>query len=77
MRPSLQVTAHYTYTYTYMPKKIIFVSAQHPSSADANVPGDKGFVDLLRAAYYEVDYMPEPCPGPATGKSWIPTSWRP
>jgi hypothetical protein len=65
----LQVTAHYTYTYTYVPKKIIFVSAQHPSFADANVPGDKGFVDLLRAAYYEVDYLP----GPAVGTSYWET----
>jgi len=52
----LQVTAHYTYLYTYIPKKVIFVSAQHASTADVNVPSDKGFVDLLRAAYYEVDY---------------------
>lgn len=53
----LQVTVTATYTYTYTPKKVIFVSAQHASTADANVPGDKGFVDLLEAAHYEVEYV--------------------
>ncbi len=52
----LQVTVRSTYTYTFTPKKVVFVSAQHASAADANAPGDKGFVDLLRTAYYEVDY---------------------
>jgi hypothetical protein len=38
-------------------KSIIFVSSMHPSTADANVPSDQGFVDLLQAAGYNVDYM--------------------
>ncbi len=37
-------------------RSIVFVSAMHPSSADANVPSDQGFVDLLVAAGYDVDY---------------------
>jgi len=37
-------------------KKVVFVSSMHPSTADANVPSDQGFVDLLRAAGYKVDY---------------------
>ena len=37
-------------------KAIVFVSSMHPSTADANVPSDQGFVDLLRAAGYDVDY---------------------
>ena len=65
----LEVAAHYTYTYTYTPKKVIFVSAQHPSTADANVPSDKAFVDLLEAAYYEVDYTP----GEVAGTSYWET----
>jgi hypothetical protein len=65
----LEVAAHYTYTYTYTPKKVIFVSAQHASTADVNVPSDKGFVDLLEAAYYEVDYTP----GAAVGTSYWET----
>jgi len=65
----LEVKAHYTYTYTYTPKKVIFVSAQHPSTADVNVPSDKGFVDLLEAAYYEVDYTP----GTVAGTSYWET----
>lgn len=65
----LEVKAHYTYTYTYTPKKVIFVSAQHPSTADVNVPSDKGFVDLLEAAYYEVDYTP----GTVVGTSYWET----
>jgi hypothetical protein len=65
----LEVKAHYTYTYTYTPKKVIFVSAQHPSTADVNVPSDKAFVDLLEAAYYEVDYTP----GAVAGTSYWET----
>jgi len=38
-------------------KKIVFVSSMHPSTADANVPSDQGFVDLLVAAGYKVDYQ--------------------
>ncbi len=38
--------------------KVVWVSAMHPSTADANVPSDVGFVDLLREAGYEVDYTP-------------------
>ncbi len=41
---------------TPKPAKIIWVSAMHPSTADANVPSDIGFVNLLRAAGYDVDY---------------------
>ncbi|HNS22228.1 MAG TPA: hypothetical protein PKH24_17110 [Sedimentisphaerales bacterium] len=37
-------------------RSIVFVSAMHPSTADANVPSDHGFVDLLRTAGYDVDY---------------------
>jgi len=37
-------------------KSIVFVSSMHASTEDANVPGDRGFVELLRAAGYDVDY---------------------
>jgi len=37
-------------------RSIVFVSSMHASTADANVPSDRGFVDLLRAAGYDVDY---------------------
>jgi hypothetical protein len=43
---------------TPKPAKIIWVSAMHPSTADANVASDIGFVNLLRAAGYDVDYTP-------------------
>ncbi len=36
--------------------KVVWVSARHPSSADANVPSDAGFVALLEEAGYDVDY---------------------
>jgi hypothetical protein len=48
-------------------KKIIFVSAMYPSATDANVPGDQGFVDVLRAAGYNVDYAP----GTKSGNAWV------
>jgi len=43
--------------------KVVWVSAQHASSADANVPGDVGFVNLLRDAGYDVDYATAPTVG--------------
>lgn len=43
--------------------KVVWVSAQHPSTADANVPSDAGFVDLLREAGYQVDYTTAPTAG--------------
>jgi len=48
-------------------KSIVFVSAMYPSTADANVPSDQGFVDLLTAAGYDVDYMP----GSLVGNGWV------
>jgi hypothetical protein len=48
-------------------KSIVFVSAMYPSTADANVPSDQGFVDLLTAAGYDVDYMP----GFLVGTGWV------
>jgi hypothetical protein len=54
----LVVTTSFTYTYTYVPKRIVFVSAQHASTDDPNVSSDKGFVDLLEGEYYEVEYLP-------------------
>jgi hypothetical protein len=48
-------------------KAIVWVSAMYPSTDDANVPGDQGFVDLLRAAGYDVDYMP----GSQVGTGWV------
>jgi hypothetical protein len=48
-------------------KKVVFVSATYPSATDANVPGDKGFVDLLRGAGYQVDYAP----GTLVGTGWV------
>ncbi len=38
--------------------KIVWVSAMHPSTADPNVSSDVGFVNLLRAAGFDVDYTP-------------------
>ncbi len=48
-------------------KSIVFVSAMYPSTTDANVPSDQGFVDLLTAAGYDVDYMP----GSLVGTGWV------
>ncbi len=36
--------------------KVVFVSAQHASGADANVPGDIGWANLLKSQGYFVDY---------------------
>jgi hypothetical protein len=46
--------------------KIVFVSAQHASGADANVPGDIGWVNLLRAEGYVVDYTAPAVVGTST-----------
>jgi hypothetical protein len=48
-------------------KKIVWVSAMYPSTADANVPSDQGFVDLLTAAGYKVDYQK----GTLVGTGWV------
>jgi hypothetical protein len=48
-------------------KTIVFVSAMYPSTADANVPSDQGFVALLTAAGYNVDYQP----GSLVGTGWV------
>jgi len=47
-------------------KAIVWVSAMYPSTDDANIPSDQGFVDLLTAAGYDVDYMP----GTKNGNAW-------
>jgi len=58
----LQVKAHYVYKYTFTPKKVVFVSAMHLATPDPNDPNapsvasDQGFVDALKAAWYDVDY---------------------
>ncbi len=58
-RPKLELTATL--------KKVIFVSAMYPSATDANIPGDQGFVNVLKAAGYDVDYAP----GTKSGNAWV------
>jgi len=48
-------------------KKIVWVSAMYPSTDDVNVPSDQGFVDVLTAAGYKVDYQP----GTQVGTGWV------
>jgi len=48
-------------------KKIVWVSAMYPSTDDVNVPSDQGFVDVLTAAGYKVDYQK----GTLVGTGWV------